>query len=61
MIAKIVDMTLMESMDINKMEGSVAYLVREQFLSGLQHEWFWALKESNTPHPLGFDRDKYLW
>ena len=54
MIQKIVDITLLESMDMDKMEGSISFLCRENFAYALGYEWFECLKEEQLPFPPGW-------
>ena len=44
LIQKLVDVTLLESMDMDKMEGAVEFLSRENFAYALGYEWFECIK-----------------
>jgi hypothetical protein len=44
LIQKLVDITLLESMDMDKMEGCVEFLSRENFAYALGYEWFECIK-----------------
>mmetsp|Transcript_38971 Transcript_38971/g.62787 ORF Transcript_38971/g.62787 Transcript_38971/m.62787 type:complete len:377 (-) Transcript_38971:203-1333(-) len=61
MIQKIVDITLLESMDMDKMEGSISFLCRENFAYALGYEWFECLKEEQLPFPPGWTQNEWYW
>ena len=61
LIQKIVDITLLESMDMDKMEGSISFLCRENFAYALGYEWFECLKEEQLPHPAGWTQNEWYW
>jgi len=61
MIQKIVDATLLESMDMEKMEGSISFLCRENFAYALGYEWFECLKEEQLPFPPGWTQNEWYW
>ena len=61
MIQKIVDITLLESMDMDKMEGSISFLCRENFAYALGYEWFECLKEEQLPYPPGWLQNEWYW
>eukprot|EP00287_Rhodomonas_sp_CCMP768_P030932 CAMPEP_0202854338 /NCGR_PEP_ID=MMETSP1389-20130828/90950_1 /ASSEMBLY_ACC=CAM_ASM_000865 /TAXON_ID=302021 /ORGANISM="Rhodomonas sp., Strain CCMP768" /LENGTH=230 /DNA_ID=CAMNT_0049532921 /DNA_START=196 /DNA_END=888 /DNA_ORIENTATION=+ len=58
-IRKIVDLTLMQGMDMDKMDGSVAYLQKENFFAALKNEWYEAFKEEQLPFPKRRDQDEW--
>ena len=61
LIQKIVDMTLLETMDMDKMEGSISFLCRENFAYALGYEWFECIKEENLPYPAGWSKNEWYW